>query len=74
MIFFEAEVFDWKFGDIAIDDIEFYPGSCLCKHFLIKLCSTQIKNKNLRFPKLIKESNKTIGQTGPNGPHVTLFK
>lgn len=28
VVFFEAEVVDWKYGDIAIDDIEFRHGSC----------------------------------------------
>ncbi|CAF0722715.1 unnamed protein product [Brachionus calyciflorus] len=28
VIFFEAEVIDWKYGDIALDDIEFKHGLC----------------------------------------------
>jgi hypothetical protein len=36
MIFFEAEVFDWKFGDIALDDIEYYLGSCQCKNAILR--------------------------------------
>lgn len=43
VLFFEAEVIDWKYGDIAIDDIEFRNGPCkgynalsnLSHHFLV---------------------------------------
>jgi hypothetical protein len=30
-IFFEAEVIDWKYGDIALDDIEFQNEACQSK-------------------------------------------
>ena len=41
MIVIEGEVIDWKYGDIAIDDIEYKNGPCKGKlkiyaHFLIK--------------------------------------
>ena len=43
-IFFEAEVIDWKYGDIALDDIEFRNEACISNFY---------SHLNFSLPKLV---------------------
>ena len=41
----EAQLVDWNYGDIAIDDIQFKKGSCPSKFFQIFLIILKLKLK-----------------------------